>query len=357
MNKLRQAISIMLMVALCASGSSAMAAPVTPATQKYQETQLTIPADYAKNGAWRMRNLSVYGDKIHLVVEETGLDGALTYHHYQSANGGKQWQEQPMDWLHNEIKKYDKFRLDDAFITVGKDDAVYAMFDKQGLVETKTLTYGYYKAQLLKYQNGKTQEVFSLDNQDYNQYQPLGRSMAGEPTLVLRANGQNLEEFTGKKIPSQILVLDALTGKQKSAVPLQGKQHPLEYVDGRYVMWDTDGIAFYDVNTGRVLSKMKDLPSDEALMFGDKWAAGSNQTLYKMNANGLFRTEQYTAWEQVLDATVCKRGTAGSNTTSCVGLFEAEDGSIYVLLRHEFWNAELEKSEFKSYTFSRYTPA
>lgn len=357
MKIMKKAVLLFFACVLCAAPVQAETKP----QDAYTETVLTLPEGLSTR-LESFLQMSVHGDQLDIFLEQDELGGKLGIVHYRSADGGKSWKQQDLGWLSDTMKKLSQpSSHGQVRLAAGKEGEVYALFDTGGQVDLPVFAYNYYKGKLIRYQDGVTKELLTLDDPDFYSYDPLGVSLGSGTELVVWAvsQGEGVDKYTGKKTADAIQIYDLTTGKLRSSVPCSGPDgigaNPVGYAGGKIFNSDGDKITVADAETRRITQSVASADSSQDEGFGGEYASGPDGAFYDLRKSGLYRLRPGSSqWERLLDESVCKLGTAGSNDTACRSLQVSEDGSIYVLLRHDD-QGEF-RTEAKAMTLSRYTP-
>lgn len=348
MNGFKKTVCMVLVCAFCA-------VPVHAKTKAaaYKETALSIPGGLT--AADEIMDLSVRGDQIDLITERQIQKPNDTFllRQIHSDDGGKTWKDADISWL-NTLQGESNWQ---PWAAMREDGTIYALLGEDKRVERPEVVYNYYVNTIVAHKDGVTRTVCRLDNRDYIWHLPVQDSLSQEGDIILVAEGQRIEELPNSPAPSRLMTIDAATGEIRTSVeiPNDGRGGFQGSVNGDAVKMEVDTTEILDTATGRVKQRIKTLQSPEGTFGSASVCAGG--AIYGLNASGLFRFRPgEQGWTRLMDKSVCKQGTGGSEYANCKALAVDQDGNIYALRMHYNLNQYMDQ-ELKAWTFSRYTPA
>lgn len=345
----------LLQRAVCLAAACFLCAVSVHAEPTYKTTELTFPAGVAMTQSERLQSLSVHGDKLDIFIEkqtQTPMD-TFTTRRFHSEDGGMTWKEMDLSWL-NGAQEESRWQVETG---VRKDGSVYALLGKDGYVKLPAISYNYFIGTLLAHKDGVTKTVCTLDDKDVCPYLAVDESFSLDGDIALFAMGQDLEQDIGRKTPNRLITLDPATGKKKTDVaygaPPEMTQ-PKAYQNGKFFQVSKGKVNVVDVN-GKVIQSIPRPVNTDVPAFSGNWASAGG-AFYELNSQGLYRFRPgETSWTKLLDKSICKVGTAGSEETDCAAMRVDEDGSVTVLLQHYTVDQRYDL-QIKAWTLTRYTP-
>lgn len=342
MRYLKKALCLMMACFLCAVPAQAEAAR----QGTYTETALTLPADLDKEA--RIQSLSVHGDRMDLFSEVQTIDNKFVTRHFRSDDGGKTWKEQDASWM--TTIGGDPSRQ--PWTGVRRDGTAYAMVLNSEALELPNLHTGYVTAIIAAHKDGKTRTVCKLEDPESFGYMLAGCCLSNDGDIVVDQEGnQYVEKYLGKPAVSKYLIIDPETGKIKNAVAsTERRPASLEYSNGTLLKGGGKQLRVLDAATGTVKQTM-DYPGGDAT----QGLSCINGVFYSLTLDGLYQFKPGEAWIKIMDKSILKEGTAGSNMTSCGALVAEENGVITILMNHDY--CEGLREERVGRTLMRYTPA
>lgn len=345
----------LLQRAVCLAVACFCCAVSVHAEPTYKTTELTFPAGVAMTQSERLQSLSVHGSKLDIFIEkktQTPMDTFAT-RRFHSDDGGMTWKEMDMSWL-SKIQGDSRWQVKTG---VRKDGSVYALLGKDGQVELPAISYNYFIGTLVAHKDGVTRTVCTLDDKDVCPYLSVDESLSQDGDIALFAMGQDVKEYIGREIPNRLITLDPATGKEKTnavyGVPPQ-LTLPKAYQNGKFFQISKGQVNVIDVS-GKVIQSIPRPVDADVPAFSGNWASAGG-AFYELNSQGVYRFRPgETSWTKLLDKSVCKVGTAGSEVSDCAALRVDEDGGITVLLQH-YTVDQRYGMHTKAWTLTRYTP-
>lgn len=315
--------------------------------ETYREIALTAPTGIGVED--QPISFSVDENRLDLIVNKNGK-GSIR--HCRSEDGGKTWKDLDVSWL-SEVGEGDSRKTQ---LGVRKDGTIYGVSVRKEPVDLPAFSYKYCVGTVFTHKDGVTRMLCKLDDQNYLSYEAVGTSLWAEGDIALNAWGLDQPQYLGKTTPSRVLTIDPATGREKASAPYSGRYSTVAgYENGVLWKYEGDSVTLLDAATGKVTQTVKRPAGTD--WFGTLWTS-ANGAFYELNGNGLFRLKPGEKdWTKLLDSSVCKKGTAGSSSTSCQGLaVDEKDGSVTVLLAHTAKEGTRGGLALKEWTLTRYVP-